>query len=289
MTKSSPPNDLINQSFDTLEDQLEIASDIVDSINAGIHRFDAMPSLSSQLTAIEETLTALKLIVIPSETNEIRASYGNTILENEYKAIDANNQGGITKPAISAQAQIRLLNAAGAQIVATRDALSCVLSRLSGDTLAGRLAGRPNKKTLEALLGGIDEQIGVVNKLFGTMQLAYLPEPGALKNTPDHQPLDPISTLLNSIKTALDSISVQCLELDLATDVLERLTPMMEADEQTQLCPLIESLRDQAADLEESKALLTESLHKAARAYIQINGSRRNALAPVDPKAGMPL
>ena len=206
MTKPSLPYDLLNQSFDALEDQLEIASDTVDSITAGIHGLDALPSLSSQLEAIWETAIALRLVVIPSESNEIKASYGNTILENECSAIDenerANDQGGITKPTISLQTQYSLLNAAAYQVSAIGYGLSTVLARVSGDTLAGR----PSKKTLMASLGGICERLGVVSRLFGAMQFAYLPEPYVLDESERLYVEDVCRNALASINTPKEGI-----------------------------------------------------------------------------------
>lgn len=169
----SPAHQVIpNQLFDTLTHQIQITTDMLNSVLIGNHRFDALPSLSSQLGAIDAIAKALRLVVLPSEMSETQVS-GDTAKDDEQSLQHTGDkEGDLTVPVISSKMQLDLLGITGAQVVATGNALSCVLARVSGDTLAGRLAGHPNKKALEALLGGIYEQIGVINRLVGLMIFA---------------------------------------------------------------------------------------------------------------------
>jgi uncharacterized protein YhdP len=151
MTGSSAYQALQNKGFNTLEHQIQIATDTLNSVLAGQHRFDALPFLSLQLKAIDDTVIVLR-----------QASLQHA----------EDKRSNIIEPVISQEMQLNLINAMAAQVKATGSALSCVLARVSGDTLAGRLAGRPSKKALEDLLGGIYEQVGVINKLAGVMLFA---------------------------------------------------------------------------------------------------------------------
>jgi hypothetical protein len=172
-----------NPVFDTLTHQIQIATDMLNSVLAGNHRFDALPSLSSQLGAIEATATALRLAVLPSEMSETQAD-GDTAKDDEQRLQHTGDkEGSLTAPVISSKMQQDLLSVTSAQVVATGHALACVLDRLPGDTLAGRLAGRPNKKALDDLLGDIYEQIGVINKLVGLMMFANKRLAGTLCET----------------------------------------------------------------------------------------------------------
>ncbi len=98
-------------------------------------------------------------------------------------------------------------------------------------------------------------------------------------NAQDNPPITRTSNLFDSIRTALVSISEQCIELDIATEALELSTFLRATDEQAQLYPFFESLRVQAVELIESKALLTEASHKALlayRAYIETLNDSKN-------------
>lgn len=106
--------------------------------------------MSLQLGAIDSTVRALKGVVLPVETDNIKA-----------------------ESSISPEVQLGLINAMAAQVDATGKAMACVLSRLSGDTLAGMLAGKPNKRSLVELLEDIYGQIGIVSRLIELILMAY--------------------------------------------------------------------------------------------------------------------
>lgn len=131
---------------DTLMEQIDIAKNTLDSILLGQHRFDALHSLSLQLLAVKATSTALKLVIPPST---------------------------ISASAILQDIQAKLYEAADIQVTSIGVSFSHLLARLSGDTLAAHLAGKPNKKTLINLLGDIYAEIGVVHRLIILTQFSH--------------------------------------------------------------------------------------------------------------------
>lgn len=98
-----------------------------------------------------------------------------------------------------------------------------------------------------------------------------------------------IRNLFDSIKTAIDSTSEQCLKLDLATRGLcmEAIAlDMLEIHELNALYPLVESLRVQAIDMEERKVLFNKTLNEAIKTYVALcfGFRRRQAVTHPDSK-----
>jgi hypothetical protein len=132
---------------DLLIAQVDIAKNTVDGVLSGKHKGDAFYCASLQLEAIKATAVALKLAAPQPTIN-------HAIYTQEYF-------------------YTKLYEAADSQIISIGLTLSSVLSRITGDTLAGLRAGKPTKKQLINLLGDICLEIGVMHRLIIIIQFAH--------------------------------------------------------------------------------------------------------------------